>query len=143
MCQRILWIEDDYRDLEFMILPLKRRGYQFDVADNYLKAIDHINNGYYNLILLDLIIPEGIKQSQMRPENYEPNGFKILKFMKECNNVTPIIVFSVVEDDQMISYLFELGVRKYLKKGATLPEILEYEVMKILIPETINISNIE
>lgn len=132
MCQRILWIEDDHRELEDMVLPLKRKGYQFDIAENYIKAVNCIKTGSYDLILLDLIIPVGKDRSHIRSEDYEPNGFKILRLLRENEREIPTIVFSVVEDEQMLDYLAELGVRKYLKKGITSPELLESEISSIL-----------
>ena len=57
---KILWIEDDYLELMPLIKTLKKAGCMFDYAINERTAIDQLNCSTYDLIILDIIIPEGV-----------------------------------------------------------------------------------
>jgi CheY-like chemotaxis protein len=127
----ILWIEDDYIVLKPLIKPLEKAGYIFDYAKNQREALECLSNRAYDLIILDIIIPEGEYHSEREPLLHV--GVKLLhKIVKELGIKTPIIVVSVLNDKLLKDEIKGLGVKKVLAKGRILPSELKKEVDKIL-----------
>ncbi|MFT4901810.1 MAG: PAS domain S-box-containing protein [Lentimonas sp.] len=55
---KILVVEDNPTNLKVIQHILARMGYQIESADNGIKAIEAANNAFYDLILMDLEMPE-------------------------------------------------------------------------------------
>lgn len=58
MNMNILLIEDEEKVANFISLGLKEEGYEVDIAYDGKKGLDLLRENTYNLILLDLMIPE-------------------------------------------------------------------------------------
>jgi DNA-binding response OmpR family regulator len=128
---KILWIEDDYLELMPLIKTLKKAGCMFDYAINELEAIEHLNRSEYNLIFLDIIIPEGVYHEDRDPLFHV--GLKLLdQIVNEMNIKTPVIVISVVNDKEVNIKLNDLKVKKILFKGRILPSELKASVEAVL-----------
>lgn len=93
--KKIFWIEDEYDIIKYVVSPLKRNGYKFDIASTY-NEFEYYKGKIadYDLIIIDLILPE---------ENSSPPsdkiGFQILdKLSEDINGDIPIIVFTVINN---------------------------------------------
>ena len=124
--KKILWIEDDATELMGLVKPLEKDGHKIVVAEDEIKALEIIDKFNFDLILFDIIIPSGIK-GNIGNEYFV--GLRLLrKLIFEMNIKTPIIVLSVVRDQEMINEISNLGVKKILQKGAFLPSKLKEEI---------------
>lgn len=54
----ILLVEDNKLNQAVVKYTLKRFGYDIDVANNGLEAIEKFKNGNYDFILMDIMMPE-------------------------------------------------------------------------------------
>ena len=105
----ILLIEDD--------LSLSNSVFDFldDFAD-VMQVFDgeeglyEAESGIYDLILLDLMLPE-------------KNGFQVLKELREKGNTTPVLIMTAKEGLDDKGHGFELGADDYLTKPFYLEEL--------------------
>lgn len=72
----ILLAEDNLVNQKVALTMLKRLGYQADVANNGMEVIDAIQSKYYDLILMDVQMPEldGLETSMYIRENLSENN---------------------------------------------------------------------
>ena len=128
---KILWIEDDYLLLKPLIEQIKKANYMFDFAKNKLEAINLLNRSIYDLIILDIILPEGEYFEDREPEPYV--GLNLLRYMvNEIKIETPIIIISVINDMLVKTEAKKLGVVTYLNKGSIRPSELKILVDQII-----------
>lgn len=109
--QRIILIEDDASLTRAYENKLTLEGFEVDIANNGSKAIEKLKFGDYNLILLDLLLPE-------------INGFDILKQLRASEwpaAQKPVIVFSNLGNTSDIKKARELGANDYLVKASLSP----------------------
>ena len=55
---KILWIDDEIEHLKPHILFLEEKGYEISISNNGQDGILKANNEVFDLVLLDLFIPE-------------------------------------------------------------------------------------
>ena len=89
----------------------------YKCASNGKEAIDIINEGEIDLILLDLIMP--IK-----------DGFFVLDYIKEKNISIPVIVTTSYNEDETIRRVSEYGVKYYALKPYDM-ETIKNKIMDI------------
>jgi two-component system, OmpR family, response regulator len=130
---KILWIEDDYRMLLPLIAPLRDAGFLFDFAVDEISAMQLLKRTEYNLIILDIIIPEGVYYEGREPENFV--GLRLAgRIRNELRLRTPILVLSVIGDERIKNRLKELGINDFLSKGRIMPSELML-IVKNLVKE--------
>lgn len=131
MSYRIAWIEDDIPIIKDVVKPLQDQGYIFD----FIRSIDEANNNMQkiksaDLILLDLIYPAG--------ENHVDFGhYPGISFLRNFRNVlkidTPVIIFTVVTNEDARAELEKLSVSRIVNKPVRPSELARY-VNEILNP---------
>lgn len=127
----ILWIEDEASRIHGIMRPLEREGHTIDVAPDKLRALDFLSTRQYDLILLDIIIPEGADRTGDDLEPYE--GIRVLQTIRgELGLKTPVIIFSVVNETTVREATKRLGVQKILSKGSLLPSDMKNAVYQVL-----------
>lgn len=102
---KILLVDDTPVNLEIAGKVLEKEGYNLYITDNGLDAIDLVNETAFDLILLDIMIPE-------------MDGFQICKTIKdnESYKEIPVIFLTAKVDIESIIYGFELGGVDYIRK---------------------------
>jgi DNA-binding response OmpR family regulator len=129
MSKTIVWIEDDIELIKPVIRPLEQSGYKFlyiNSAQEAIKCVDNIRKA--DLILLDMILPPG--QEDTHYGRYA--GIDILRELRDKHGIgTPVIVFSVVNDEGIIHKLNEFGVTDIIRKPV-LPSELKKRVEEAL-----------
>ena len=56
---KILLLEDDPGLIDGLSYALNRNGFQIDVASSVSEAFQRLNNSVYNLLILDITLPDG------------------------------------------------------------------------------------
>jgi two-component system, OmpR family, alkaline phosphatase synthesis response regulator PhoP len=125
----ILWIEDDFNELEPIVLPLKKAGHAITIAPDAKDAIKLLEKKRFDLILLDILLPSGEKKIE-RIADW--TGLELMKVIRKRKIDTPVIVFTVVLDRELEDELNGLNVKKILIKGRILPSKLKSDVEGIL-----------
>jgi class 3 adenylate cyclase len=101
-----LLIVDDNEDNRIVLARrLEKQGYQISAAQNGREALDVLDRGEFDLILLDIMMPE-------------MNGYQVLECLKADGRLRsiPVIVISAVDELDSVVRCIELGAEDYLTK---------------------------
>ncbi len=108
---KALVVEDEVKVADFIKKGLIEEGFEVDVAYNGLEALKYLNNNKYNVVILDIMLPE-------------LDGNEVLKRMREKGDETPVIMLTAKDelDDKVKS--FEIGCDDYITKPFSFEELL-------------------
>ncbi len=110
--KRILIVEDERPLAHALELKLSHEGYETTIAGTGSAGLKAALEGNFDMILLDVILPE-------------LDGFSVLKQLKEKGNKTPVIVLSNLGQDEDQKKAKELGAIDYMvKSNAPLGDIV-------------------
>lgn len=125
---RILMVEDDNALRDTLVQALSQAGYGVDpVADG--RVADHaLATGGYDLVVLDLGLPE-------------MDGTEVLRRMRSRLDRTPVLVLSARDDIAERVHGLKIGADDYLTKPFALPE-LEARVEALIRRSTGGISQL-
>ncbi|NJM96037.1 MAG: response regulator transcription factor [Phormidesmis sp. RL_2_1] len=107
----ILIAEDEVRIASFVSKGLKQAGYQTQVATNGRSAIEMALSGQFDLILLDINLPE-------------VDGWAILVKMRSQFSKTPIIVVTALDGTAEHRQSLNLGASDYITKPFRFSQLL-------------------
>ena len=107
---KILLVEDNQSLSDNIRVYLSKEGTICETALNYQDALDKLISFEYDIVVLDIMLPDG-------------NGLDLLKFMKENRNESGILIISAKDalDDKVLG--LDLGADDYLTKPFHLPEL--------------------
>jgi len=102
----ILVVDDLSTNRLKMSLAAKHLGHTVDTAVNGIDALEKMRAFGFDLVLLDLLMPE-------------MDGYEVLSFMKKDSELQaiPVIVISAVEEMESVIKAIELGAEDYLPKA--------------------------
>ncbi|MGD2035924.1 MAG: response regulator transcription factor [Bacteroidales bacterium] len=111
MDMRILIIEDEPKVVAFLSKGLEENGYEVEIAYDGQIGERLAMNEHYDLILLDVIIPQF-------------NGLELCKRIREKNQQVPILILTALgtTDDKVNG--FDAGADDYLVKPFEFKELL-------------------
>lgn len=98
----ILVIEDDQSVARLIKLLLENEGFTASLVHSAKDAKDILKNDNFNLILLDINLPDG-------------SGYSVCSHIKQTSNI-PVIFISALSDEADIITGFNLGADDYITK---------------------------
>ncbi len=110
----ILVVEDDVFISELYVRALRKAGYQVDVAPNGTKGLELGKSGKYDLMLLDIMIPDF-------------TGVEVLKMLREEKDLSPntkIVITTNLEQDEHNREDVESLADGYIIKADITPKLL-------------------
>ena len=107
--KKILIIEDDAKIRRFLQLELEHEGYQIDLAENGEEGLSKVQKLYYDVILLDLMLPL-------------ISGEEVCKKIRAVSDV-PIIVITAKDDIRNKVELLDMGADDYITKPFNIEEL--------------------
>ncbi|NOR55417.1 MAG: response regulator [Sulfurovum sp.] len=107
---KILLLEDDVILQEIIEEFLEECGYEVESYFDGEKALDAIGTGSYDMLLLDVNVPN-------------IDGFEILSYLREIGNTTPAIYITSLAGIEDLKKGFALGADDYLRKPFELEEL--------------------
>lgn len=119
MNPKVLIAEDEKPVSQVLEIKLSRQGIDVETAYNGSEALEKINKTRFDLILLDLMMPE-------------VDGFEVLKKIQEKKLQTPIFVTSNLSQEEDQEKAKSLGAEEYIVKSDTLLADIAEKVMKRL-----------
>ncbi len=110
---RVLIVDDTPRNIQVLGTILKDQGYQINVAQNGLQALDVVTKVTPDIILLDVMMPE-------------LDGFETCKRLKENPDTAeiPVVFLTAKVETEDVVHGFELGAVDYVTKPFNPTELL-------------------
>ena len=100
--KRIFFVEDDLSLINGLSFAIKKQGYEIDVARTGLEAEKLWMNGKYDLVILDVTLPDG-------------SGYDICKKIRKVSKV-PIMFLTAADEETDIIMGLDIGGDDYITK---------------------------
>lgn len=107
---KILIIEDEEKIARFVELELSHEGYETDKATNGREGLEKIESGGYDLVILDIMLPE-------------LNGIEVLRRARQTTDVPVILLTARDSVTDKVSGL-DMGANDYITKPFAIEELL-------------------
>jgi CheY-like chemotaxis protein/HAMP domain-containing protein len=101
----LLIVDDNEINRDVLARRLGRQGYTTAAAENGRKALEMVQTQTFDLLLLDIMMPE-------------LNGYEVLRHLKADSHLRdiPVIMISALDDMDSIVRCIKLGAEDYLPK---------------------------
>lgn len=101
----VLVVDDNEVNRDLLTRRLTRQGMTVGIAENGRQALERVRSQPFDLILLDIMMPE-------------LNGYEVLEQLKSDPNLRhiPVIMISALDDMDSVVRCIELGAEDYLFK---------------------------
>ena len=110
MNRKVLVVEDQREISSIIIKYLENEGYDYQLAEDGLSALDTFSDDFFHLVLLDVMMP-GI------------DGFQVLSEIRKISNV-PVIMLTARELEPDRIKGFDLGADDYVIKPFSPKELM-------------------
>ncbi|MEE8466207.1 MAG: response regulator [Dehalococcoidia bacterium] len=101
----LLVVDDNEMNRDLLSRRLERQGYRVTVAVDGRQALEILNREPFNLVLLDIMLPE-------------VNGYEVLEQLKANQSLShiPVIITTALDEADGKARCIELGAEDYLTK---------------------------
>ncbi|MGD0281631.1 MAG: histidine kinase dimerization/phospho-acceptor domain-containing protein [Dissulfurispiraceae bacterium] len=101
----ILVVDDNEMNRDLLSRNLKKQGYLTQLAENGQKALDILKTKHFDLVLLDMMMPE-------------MNGYEVLQILKSDPRYhdIPVIMLSALDEIDSVVSCLEAGAEDYLTR---------------------------
>ena len=107
---RVLVIDDDDTNRNFIARTLARQGYASTPAESGREALNYLNQSRFDAVLCDLLMPE-------------VDGFDVLQFCKTLSPAIPLIVLTGHGSVEVAVKAMKLGAVDFLEKPISTSEL--------------------
>jgi two-component system copper resistance phosphate regulon response regulator CusR len=108
---QILVVEDDRTVGQYVKRGLEEQRYQADLVDDGMEGLRLASGGRYDLIVLDLRLPN-------------MNGFEMLRTLRDRGNTTPVLVLTAQDSVDFKVQALRAGADDYVTKPFAFEELL-------------------
>lgn len=108
---RVLVVEDEEAIAQGLVFNLERKGYAVEVSGDGLDALERIQAGSFDLVLLDVRLP-GL------------DGFAVCQRLRAAGNFTPVVMLTARGQPDDVIYGLKSGADDYVVKPFDLAEVL-------------------
>ena len=109
--RNILMVEDDSTIAFAVKYAVEQESFNLDIAENLENARKIVNSKEYDLILLDVMLPDG-------------NGYEFLKQLREHDEDTPVIFLTACDEEVNIVMGLDIGGDDYITKPFRVRELI-------------------
>jgi DNA-binding response OmpR family regulator len=115
--KKVLIVEDERPLSHALELKLGHEGFEVTVASNGRECLDLIGSQHFDVVLLDLIMPE-------------MDGFQVLTELKQQEQMPAVFVLSNLSQKEDADRVLALGAKKFFIKSDTSLTTIVEEVKK-------------
>jgi len=108
---KILVVEDDRTVGQYVKRGLEEQRYQADLVDDGMEGLRLASGGRYDLVVLDLRLPN-------------MNGFEMLRTLRDRGNTTPVLVLTAQDSVDFKVQALRAGADDYVTKPFAFEELL-------------------
>ena len=117
MSVKVLLVEDEKSIADGIIYNLKNEGLKVTHVDDGKIALDIFDEEHFDLIILDIMLPE-------------VSGLEICKAIRKSSNV-PIIMLTAKDDENDKISGLEMGADDYITKPFSVKELISLSLIHI------------
>lgn len=110
MNEKLLLLEDDLSLVDGLTYALQKNGFQTQVARTVKEALDLLSKNRYDLLLLDVTLPDG-------------TGFQVCEKVRSRDSRTPILFLTASDEEVHVIRGLDCGGDDYLTKPFRLGEL--------------------
>ncbi|MGB3366478.1 MAG: response regulator transcription factor [Acidaminobacteraceae bacterium] len=110
MAEKVLIVEDEVKIARFLELELKYEGYEVCSKHNGRDGLEELENGTYDLAILDIMLP-GL------------NGMEVCRRIRQTSDI-PIIMLTAKDDTMDKVMGLDVGADDYMTKPFAIEELL-------------------
>jgi CheY-like chemotaxis protein len=101
----LLVVDDNEANRNLLSRRLEREGYRVTVAENGRQALEMMQTQEFDLVLLDIMMPE-------------LNGYQVLQHLKSDDDLChiPVIMISALDEIDSVVRCIQMGAEDYLSK---------------------------
>jgi CheY-like chemotaxis protein len=129
---KLLVVDDSEISREFLARRLERRGFETETAECGPKALEVIEKGEINLVLLDVQMPD-------------MSGLEVLRRIREIHpsDHLPVIMVTGSDEDEDVTEALRLGANAYILKNVDLQSIVTriQSLLSMVIPSGSGVSD--
>ncbi len=107
----VLVVDDNQDLLETFSLILKRRGFNVDTAENGVSAVDKFREHHFDVILMDIVMPE-------------MNGVEAFRRIRAMSPGATVILMTAYSEDELIRVALEEGAHRIVHKPISIDQII-------------------
>lgn len=107
---RILIVEDEKKFLDILQRSLKSEGYMVDGVGTAADAVDYLKSYHYDMVILDLQLPDG-------------TGNSLIRRLRESGNTMPVLVLTARSELESKVENFQAGADDYVVKPVAMAEL--------------------
>ena len=115
---RVLTVDDSRAVRSIVVRQLTEWGCETDEAEDGIKGLEKLDEVLYDLVLLDVTMPE-------------MDGPTMLAKMREAGNKTPVLMLTSEAKRSIVGEVMKLGIEDYILKPFK-PEELQAKIQKAL-----------
>jgi DNA-binding response OmpR family regulator len=108
---RILIAEDDRELRQLFSHVLSKHGYSVVGVSNGREALDRIDEGYFDLIISDIMMPE-------------MDGYELVRTLRDAENHTPVLMITAKDAFDAMQLGFISGTDDYMVKPINVNEMI-------------------
>jgi two-component system alkaline phosphatase synthesis response regulator PhoP len=110
---KILIVDDEKNVAELIKYNLEIAGYETTMVHDGKSAVDTVKTGEYDLVILDIMLPE-------------IDGFSILRYIRSCEGIAdiPVIMLTAKASESDIVLGLEIGADDYMVKPFKINELV-------------------
>ena len=109
--KNIVMVEDDSTIAFAVKYAVEQESFNLDIASDLNQAREIVSTKVYDLILLDVMLPDG-------------NGYEFLKDLRKHDEDTPIIFLSACDEEVNIVMGLDIGADDYITKPFRVRELI-------------------
>lgn len=133
MENRILLLEDDLSLIDGLQYSLTRNGFALEIARTVEEAVRLLEENQYDLLLLDVTLPDG-------------TGFSVCEKVRKSGNQVPIIFLTALDEEVNVIHGLDSGGDDYITKPFKLGELcsrIRALLRRAGIPKKASLSTLE
>ncbi|WP_430784848.1 response regulator transcription factor [Virgibacillus flavescens] len=111
MKQKVLIVDDEVSIVTLLTYNMEQAGYETEAAHDGLEAIKKVRSSHFDLIILDLMLPE-------------MSGLDVCRYLRENRIDIPILMLTAKDDEVDKILGLELGADDYLTKPFSPKEVV-------------------
>ena len=108
--KRIFFVEDDLSLIGGLSFALRKQGYEIDIARTSMEAESLWQNGIYDLVILDVSLPDG-------------SGYDLCRKIRETSRV-PVMFLTAADEETDIIMGLDIGGDDYITKPFGMMEFI-------------------